>query len=252
SSGEKVYMLGDIVHNEDVVKQIRKSGIRKISGLTCGRSKALLIRAHGADLATLNLASRLGYKIIDATCPMVKEIQNIAHSMEEKGFQVIIIGDKKHDEVRGIVGHLKGQALIIDNAHDLPLNRLKAIKKAAVVVQSTQNMDLALKIVENLKKIIPELSFFNTICKPTRIRQEEIKKMPLKNDVIIIIGSKKSANTKRLHEIAASLNRKSHWITSKNDIRRDWFRGTRKVGITAGASTPDSTTRDIIEYIKKL
>ncbi|MDD4908651.1 MAG: 4-hydroxy-3-methylbut-2-enyl diphosphate reductase [Candidatus Omnitrophica bacterium] len=252
SSGEKVYMLGDIVHNEDVVRQIRKSGIRKISGLTRGRSKALLIRAHGADLATLNLAARLGYKIIDATCPMVKEIQNIAHSMEEKGCQVIIIGDKKHDEVRGIVGHLKGQAVIIDSAQDLPLNKLKAIKKAAVVVQSTQNMDLALKIVESLKKIIPELLFFNTICKPTRIRQEEIKKMPLENDVIIIIGSKKSANTKRLHEIAASLNRKSYWITSKNDIRRDWFTGARKVGITAGASTPDSTTRDIIEYIKQL
>ena len=172
--------------------------------------------------------------------------------MEEKGYRVVIIGDKKHDEVRGIVGHLKGQAIIIDSAANIPISTVKNIRKAAVVVQSTQNIDKVLKIVKILEKKIVELLFFNTICKPTRIRQEEIKRMPLKNDVVIIIGSKKSANTKRLYEISASLNKKSYWINSKNDIRQDWFRGAKNVGITAGASTPDSTTRDIIQFIKQL
>jgi 4-hydroxy-3-methylbut-2-en-1-yl diphosphate reductase len=251
-SGEKVFMLGDIVHNEEVVKQIRKSGIKKIKKLLAGGNNALLIRAHGADLSTLQRAAQLGYKIIDATCPMVKEIQKTARSMEEKGYRVIIIGDKKHDEVRGIVGHLKGEAVVIDELKNIPLNTINNIQRGAVVVQSTQNIDKVLKIVEILEKNIPEVLFFNTICKPTRIRQEEIKKMPLENDVIIVIGSKKSANTKRLYEISASLNKKSYWINSKDDIRQDWFRGARNVGITAGASTPDSTTRDIINFIKQL
>jgi 4-hydroxy-3-methylbut-2-enyl diphosphate reductase len=252
ASGEKVYMLGDIVHNEEVVKQVRASGIKKIEKLGPGENKALLIRAHGADLSTLQKAAQLGYKIIDATCPMVKEIQKTARSMEEQGYRIIIIGDQKHDEVRGIVGHLKGQAVIIDSADTIPFSAVKKIKKAAVVVQSTQNIDNVLKITNILEKKIPELLFFNTICKPTRIRQEEIKKMPLQNDVVIIIGSKKSANTKRLYQISASLNKRSYWINSKKDIRQDWFKGADKVGITAGASTPDSTTRDIIKYIKQL
>lgn len=252
SLGAKVYMLGDIVHNEDVVRQIKKTGIKKIKRLTPGKDKILLLRAHGTCMDTLKKAQCLGYKIIDATCPMVKEIHKIAKGMEQKGYRVIVIGDKKHDEVHGIIGQLKGKTIVIDSPKHIPLKNIKRIKKAAVVVQSTQNLENVLKIVKSLKLYISELKFSNTICRPTRIKQEEIKAMPRKNDVMIIIGSKNSANTRRLYEISKSLNNKSYWVNSKKEIKSGWFKDARKVGVSAGASTPDSVTKEIIEYIKQI
>ena len=247
----RVYMLGDIVHNEDITKEMNKCGVKKIKRLTCGKNKTLLIRAHGASKKTFEKVRRLGYTIVDATCPMVKEIHKIAVENEQRGYKIIIIGDNKHDEVRGIIGHLNTKSIVIDSIKNIP-KKIRRIKKAAVVVQSTQNLEKTLTIVNTLKKHIKELKFFNTICKPTRTKQEEIKVMPLNNDVMIIIGSKTSANTKRLYEISKSFNKRSYWVQSKDNVKPRWFRGVQSVGITAGASTPDSTTREVIGYIKKI
>lgn len=251
-SNTNIEMLGDIVHNEDVVKEIEKIGIKKIKRLKKGKNKTLLIRAHGTPIETFKKAHSLGYKVLDATCPMVKEIHEIARQSEQKGYKIIVIGDKKHDEVRGIIGQLKNEAIVIDNVKNIPIKKIKIIKKTSVVVQSTQNQEKTRSIVNKLKPYIKELKFFNTICKPTRTKQEEIKIMPLNNDIMIIIGSKTSANTKRLYEISRTLNKRSYWIQSKNEIKPRWFENVESVGITAGASTPDYTTKDIIEYIKKI
>ena len=249
-SDTKIQMLGDIVHNEDVVKTIQSLGIKKIKKLAKVQNKTLLIRAHGMPLETFKKAQRLGYKIIDATCPMVKEIHKTAKDAELRGHRIIVIGDKNHDEVKGIIGQLKNKAIVIDKPKNIPLKKIKMIKKTAVVVQSTQNIENAFEIVRKLKKYIKNLRFFNTICRPTRTKQQEIRIMPLKNDIMIVIGSKTSANTKRLYEISKSLNRKTFWIQSKNDIKPRWFRDTKSIGITAGASTPDYTTKKVIEFIK--
>ncbi|MCK9574033.1 MAG: 4-hydroxy-3-methylbut-2-enyl diphosphate reductase [Candidatus Omnitrophica bacterium] len=248
----KVYMLGDIVHNEDVVKRIENAGIKKVKHLRKTKGAIMLIRAHGASMNIFQKASKLGYKIVDATCPMVKEIHKIAKEMENKNYKIIVIGDKNHDEVRGIIGQLKKRAIVIDTPAKIPLNKIKEIKKACILVQSTQNLDKALKTVAILKKYIPDLIFFNTICKPTRTKQEEIKAMPLENDSMIIIGSKNSANTKRLYEISRSLNKKTWWVNSKRDIKNSWFKNTRSIGITAGASTPQDVIEDILNYIPSL
>ncbi|MFH1640919.1 MAG: 4-hydroxy-3-methylbut-2-enyl diphosphate reductase [Candidatus Omnitrophota bacterium] len=252
SLGKTVHMLGDIVHNEDVEKKIQESGIKKIKKLYPGNSKIFLVRAHGMDNKTLMKAIKLGYMVVDATCPMVKEIHKIAKQMETECEKVIVIGDKRHDEVRGIVGQLKNKALVIEDLKHIPLNVIKGLKKACVVVQSTQNLEKTMEIAYFLKRYIKDLRFFNTICKPTRLKQQEIRLMPLKNDMMIIIGSKNSANTKRLYEISKSLNRRTYWINSKRDISNKWFRKIKTVGITAGASTPDYTTKKIISYIKQL
>ena len=246
-----VYMLGDIVHNEEVVKKIGKAGIKRIMKLSKGKNKSLLIRAHGTDNNTLKQARRLGYEIVDATCPMVKEIHNIARQMEKKSYRIIVIGDKEHDEVKGIVGQLKTKAIIIDNLKNLPLEKIRQIKKSCVVVQSTQNLEKVLKIVRVLKRYIKEVKFFNTICRPTRMKQEEIGSMPKENDVMIIIGSKNSANTKRLFEISKALNKKSYWISSEGEIKPAWFKDAESTGVTAGASTPKSTIQDVIKHIHK-
>ena len=247
--GSAVYMLGDIVHNEDVVRKIELAGIKKIKTLANGKNKTLLIRAHGAPINTIKKALKNGYEIVDATCPMVKEIHKIAKGMESKGYKIIVIGDKNHDEVHGIIGQLKGKAIVIDSPKHIPWKTIKRLNKACVVVQSTQNLYNVLQIVELLKEHIGDLEFFNTICQPTRSKQEEIRIMPAQNDVMIIIGSKTSANTRRLYEISKAINKRTYWISSKKDIKFSWLKGAKCVGITAGASTPDSTTREIIKYI---
>ena len=248
----KVEMLGDIVHNEYVVRNIHDAGIRKISRLAKGQNKMLLIRAHGAPAKIYKKAKALGYKIIDATCPMVKEIHRIAKKTEKEGYRIIIIGDKAHDEVNGIKGHLKTKAIVIDNENTVPFEKIKKIKKACVVVQSTQNTDSVIKIVATLKQHIKNLVFCNTVCKPTKVKQKEIKKMPKENDVMIIIGSKTSANTRRLYEISKAINPRSYWIQSGNDVKPAWLKEAKSVGITAGASTPDYITEKTISFIKKM
>lgn len=252
ASDKNVFTLGDIVHNEDVSRKLEKAGIKTSPKLCRGQNKTFLIRAHGTGLNTINQARRLGYKIVDATCPMVKEIHKIVCSCERAGFRVIVIGDKKHAEVRGISGQLKKRAIVIENIQNIPWQRLKNIKKACVVVQSTQNLDKALKIIAILNPRIGNLKFFNTICRPTRIKQEEIKRMPKENDAIIVIGSKKSANTKRLYQIAKSINHRSYWVQSRKDVKPGWLKGVDSLGITAGASTPDEATKEVIACIKKM
>lgn len=250
--GNNVYMLGDIVHNEDVVEQISRAGIKKVKRLTSGKNRILLVRAHGIAIATLKKAQNLGYRIVDATCLMVKEIHRIARNKERQGYAIIVIGDKSHDEVLGITGQLKNKAIIVDGIKKMPWPKIKRVKKACIVVQSTQNIEKVEKIVGVLRQHIPEIAFFNTICRPTRIKQKEIRILPKKNDLMVVIGSKNSANTRRLYEISKSLNKHTFWVQSKKEINPRWFRGKKTVGITAGASTPDYTTREIIEYISRL
>lgn len=245
---KKIEMLGDIVHNETVVNQIKKAGISKINKLTKGGNKILLIRAHGTSMDTYRKAKELDYTIIDATCPMVKEIHKIAVEEEKKGYSIIIIGDKNHDEVKGIAGQLKQKPIIINKT---AMGKIKKIKKAAIVVQSTQDIEKVIRLVERLKKHIKNMVFHNTICKPTKMKQQEAKNLALKNDVMIIIGSKTSANTQRLFEISKSKNKKSHWVRSEKDIKKEWFKNAKSVGIAAGASTPDETTKKVILQIKK-
>ena len=250
-SKQKVYMLGDIVHNEEVIKEITKAGIKKIRRLKKVKNSCLLIRAHGAPLKVYKKAKALGYKIIDATCPMVREIHKIAKKAEKKGRRIIIIGDKKHDEVQGIYGQLKNRALIIDSIENIPFKKIKTINRAVLVVQSTQNIQRTLLIAEALNRYIKNLKFYNTICVPTSKKQEEIRIMPLHNDIMIIIGSRTSANTKRLYEISKSVNPHSYWIQSKKEIKPAWFRKVKRVGIISGASTPESTTALVINQLKK-
>ncbi|MCF7887897.1 MAG: 4-hydroxy-3-methylbut-2-enyl diphosphate reductase [Candidatus Omnitrophica bacterium] len=248
----KIDMLGDIVHNEEVVRQIKKIGIKKINKLTNGKNKTLLVRAHGAPKSTYQKAKKLGYKIIDATCPMVKEIHQIAKKYQKKGYKIIIVGDKKHDEVQGIVGQLDKRPLVLSPKTKIKEKMLRGLKKAVVISQSTQNIAEVKNIVGKIKKYIPHLQFIDTICKPTRQKQNEVKTIPYNNDLILIIGSKASANTKRLYQISKKINPRTYWIENDKKINPRWFKGIKSVGITAGASTPENIIKSVVEKIKNL
>jgi len=247
-----VEMLGDIVHNEQVVQEIEAAGIRKVAALSSGSGKTLLIRSHGAPESVYQEARRLGYRIVDATCPMVKEIHTIVRERYAQGFSIIIIGDKLHDEVQGILGQINHDALVIEHADEVPLDDIRGMDSAAVVVQSTQALANVRAILDVLEQHIPEVEFSNTICRATRQRQAEMASLPLENDVVVVIGSKISANTKRLYELARQANERSYLIQTCTDIAPEWFRGASRVAVTAGASTPDKTIQEVIAALRFL
>jgi len=251
-SGDIIHMLGDLVHNQEVIARLEKTGITKISRLGNGHGRILLIRAHGAGRRLMSLARRHGYKIADATCPMVHAIHKKVREMDKKGYRIIVLGDRRHEEVQGIVGQIAGKTLVIDRLENIPWPQIKKIRRAAIVVQSTQNMDHILPIVAALREKIKDLKFFNTICRPTRMKQAEMRTLPRLNDVVVVIGSRLSANTRRLFEISSKLNPRSYWIESAAQINPRWLKNAKSIAITAGASTPQSTTRAVIKRIRQL
>lgn len=248
----KVYILGDIVHNNFIVRELGRQGLKKINRIKpAPPNSTLIISAHGAPEKTFAKAKSAGYKIVDVTCPKVKDIYKIAKSLE-KNNKIIIIGDINHQEVKGISGQLKKKALVIDSVRNLPLKQLRQIKKAAVVTQSTQTLDNINKIMSCLKKIIPEVNLYNTVCRTTLLKQQEIKTLPKENGLVLIVGSATSANTKRLYEISRAINKKTYWIEDARNLRKIEFRGIKTVGIMAGASTPDTIVEKIVKKLSIL
>lgn len=249
---ENVFILGDIVHNKQVIDDLRKNGIKLISKLKKHKNATLIIRAHGEPKKVYQKAKELGFVIIDATCPMVKEIHNIAVNLEKEKYKIIIIGDRNHEEVIGIAGQLKSRPVVVQNTNDITQIKFAEYDKIAIITQSTQEIEHVLNIVKIIKSRFKNTTFVNTICNPTKYKQKEIKLLSKSNNLVLVIGSKNSANTKRLFEISKQINHKTYWIESKKEIKSDWLKGAKRVGITAGASTPDITIRETIEYLEGL
>lgn len=246
-----VYVLGDIVHNSFVVEKLSGLGIRKMTSIAPGERSILIIRAHGAPKKTFDKARASGYKVVDATCPKVKDIYAIARRLEKK-HPIIIIGDKGHDEVKGIAGQLVKRPLVIGSPSDIIPSRLGRFRNAAVITQSTQSSENIMEIMAKLKNIVPGIKLHDTTCKTTVVKQQEIRTLPRENDVVLILGSPTSANTKRLYQISRSMNKKTHWIGSAAELKKNWFKGARSCGIMAGASTPDEVTKGVVEELSKI
>jgi len=250
ASGKPVQMLGHIVHNERVVNQLDKAGIKVLKSLDQAKDGVLLIRAHGAEPKTYEEAKARGLEIVDATCPLVTEIHEKVRELYAEGYPVIVIGDHGHDEVRGIAAQVPDTMVVSCPEEVAKLGR--KFRRLGVVVQSTQNVDNVKAVVGELIPLCLEIRFFNTICYPTTKHQRDIRTMPLENDVMIIVGSFTSANTKRIAEISTSLNPRSYQVTGAEELKREWFEDANTVGVHAGASTPDFVIDEVVEGIKAL
>lgn len=251
TKSERVYMLGDIVHNEHVVRDINQSGIKVVSEMErIPEGGTILLRAHGSRPDVYSDAGSHGLTIVDATCPMVVEIHDEAKLLESQGYKIAIIGDHNHDEVVGIAGQIKS-SIVFANPREAREHK-GYYKKLGVVVQSTQDIENVRTIVSELITKASELRFINTICKPTKDHQEEIRTMPAENDLMIIVGSFTSANTIRLTEIARGINPRTHQVQSASDIDPAWVEGVERVGVSAGASTPDYIIKEVVERIAEI
>ena len=248
SDFQEVYMLGDIVHNETVVDDLNKRGSKVVESLNdIPEDKPVLFRAHGTDPETWKKAQKKKLNIIDATCPLVTEIHEEIKELESENRRTIIIGDHNHDEVVGIASQVKDPIIIscVDEAKEL-----RKMKRAGVVSQSTQMIENVQEILNVLSEKVYDLRFVNTICFPTRRNHDQIKKLSNICDLMIVIGSFTSANSKRLKQLSLERNKNSFQVTCADDINASWFDGIESVGISAGASTPDNLIEDVIAKVK--
>ena len=245
---QEVYMLGDIVHNETVVEDLNKRGSKVVDSLNdIPEDKPVLFRAHGTDPETWKKAQKKKLNIIDATCPLVTEIHEEIKELESENRRTIIIGDHNHDEVVGIAAQVKDPIIIscVDEAKELG-----KMKRAGVVSQSTQMIENVQEILNVLSEKVYDLRFVNTICFPTRRNHDQIKKLSNLCELMIVIGSFTSANSKRLTQLSLERNKNSFQVTCADDINKSWFDGVESVGISAGASTPDNLIEDVITKVK--
>ena len=243
-----VYMLGTIVHNERVVDDLSKSGAKVVNELEAvPKDKPILFRAHGTAPQVWEKAKEKNMKVVDATCPLVIEIHEEIKKLESEGRRTIIIGDHGHDEVEGIAAQVRKPIIIANKKEALAL---KKMKKAGIVSQSTQMIENVQEIVNILMQKVYDLRFVNTICYPTRRNHEQIKELAEKSDVMIVIGSFTSANSKRLTQLALQRNKKSYQVTKASELKESWLKGFETIGVSAGASTPDETIKEVVEKLK--
>ena len=246
----EVYMLGDIVHNEKVVDDLSYAGAKVVKSLKdVPENGTVLFRAHGTKKDIWEEAQRLSLNIKDATCPLVHKIHQDVRNLSNEGRKIIVIGDHGHDEVVAIADQAK-KTIVISNPQEA--KKLKRIRKAGIVCQSTQAIENVQEIISILMTKIFDLRFVNTICYPTKRNQEQIKDLAKIVDIMIIIGSFTSANSMRLTSLSKDLNDNTFQVTDESELNDKWFTDCKSVGISAGASTPDYLINSIKNKIERI
>jgi 4-hydroxy-3-methylbut-2-enyl diphosphate reductase len=247
----EVCTYGPIIHNHQVVEDFRRRGISVIDdtrdlrkGSTC------IIRTHGLSPDIIAKFRKKSVKIVDATCVFVKKAQKLAAKLYKDGYQVVIIGESEHPEVKGICGYTGNRSIVIRDIEDA--RKLSFYKKIGVLVQTTQSIENFTNIIPYLIQKSGELKIFNTICNATRSTKDSALKLAEKVDIMIIVGGHNSANTKHLAEVCRSTGVETYHIEDTEELKKEWFLNKKSAGVTAGASTPDWVINDVVSILKKI
>ncbi len=240
-ANRNVYTLGPIIHNPQVIARLKEQGVRPITSIHNRNIRTLLIRTHGITRDISDQLANKRYLVIDATCPFVKKAQYYAKLLKDRGYQVVIIGDAGHPEVQGLMSYAGDSPLVIGKEQVLQGSAAWSSlrPKVGVVVQTTQPIAVLKRFVHDAVDLVKELKIFNTICNSTALRLKETQAMAKKVDVMIVAGGRNSANTTQLADFCHSMQVPTYHIETAEEIRPSWFSGAMRVGITAGASTPD-------------
>ena len=252
--GKKVFTYGPLIHNPPEIERLKSLGVEVLkSEDDLDGDTVLIIRSHGIPPQKERELLSKGVKIVDATCPYVKAVHEAIQKLAGEGYFVVLVGEKNHPEVIGTWGYLKdvgGEGIIAETLEDLKPALGKP--KVGVIAQTTQNENFFKEVVGELAIWVNELKVINTICNATSIRQEEVRELAPKVDVMIIIGGKNSGNTTRLYRIAKSLNPNSYHIETEDELREEWFKGVSTIGVSAGASTPKWIIERVINRIREI
>ncbi len=246
-SKERVYTFGPIIHNPQVLSVFKKRGVEVLDKVPSKKKGIVIIRAHGIPPSEYKELEKTGLKIVDATCPKVIKVQQIIDKFSNKGYSIIVLGNAKHPEVKGLLGFVKNGSYVVSSLKDF--QALPKLKKAIVVAQTTQNFSLYKEIEEYASQENLDYKFFNTICDATEKRQKETDELSKKADLVLIIGGKASGNTKRLYDIAKSNQVNSYHIEDVKELDVEKIRGAKNIFITAGASTPSWVIKYVVKFI---
>lgn len=253
---ETIYGLGEIVHNQEVVKELENLGMQFIENIEDAKEKTI-IRAHGIPKQIYEKAKEKQIELIDYTCPKVLKIHQIAEEYANKGYFIFLLGNNKHPENIGTLSYCGQNKFVIEKEEDtikaIEVFEKSGIKKLLVISQTTYSLEKFYIIEEIIKNELPrdvEFVIKNTICQATEIRQKETEKMAKKVDCMIVIGGKNSSNTKKLYEIAKKYCKTVFLIENETELEINGIQPTDKVGIMAGASTPKESIESVIEKLK--
>jgi len=247
------YSLGSIIHNKQVVEGLSKKGLKVIKSIDEADSGVLVISSHGISPKLAREISKRSLKLVDTTCPFVRNAQSSARSLGEEGYTVIIVGDVNHPEVRALYDFAGKKAYVVKDASGVAALKLKPGKRIGILSQTTQSMDNFLGVVRAIIDTKPEdLRIFNTICKDAQVRQAAACDISREVDLMLIVGGKNSANTKRLFEVCKKILRKSYLVETEHDLKNQWFKDVSVVGITSGASTPKTIVRRVAKIISAI
>jgi 4-hydroxy-3-methylbut-2-enyl diphosphate reductase len=253
SSGTPVYTLGAIVHNPQIAEELEEINVHVIDNLTEAPPESVVaITAHGAPPTLEEDALQRGLKVIDTTCPLVTRIQKTAADLVAQRYSVLIYGDANHKEVKGIVGWTNGKARVIMSMDDL--QDWEPTRRVALISQSTSNIQKFVALAQDLVAAMVargvEVRVINTICKPTKERQRAVRELARQVDIVIAIGGRASANTRKLVQAAKEERVPAYQVERLSDLDPTWFEGMARVGLTAGASTPDSVIDEVERRIR--
>lgn len=256
NKSDEIYCLGELVHNKTIIDDFKAKGIKFVNDIEEAK-KTTIIRAHGIEKNIYEKAKRRNIELIDLTCPSVLKIHEIVEKYAKNDYYIFLVGKKEHPETIGTYSFCGKNSCIISKSSDVEKTLENFSKtnldKTLIIVQTTYSKKEFEEIVEKIKENLPQnilLEIKNTICKATELRQEETKSMSKKVDLMVIVGGKNSSNTNKLYEIAKANCKKAIFVETKEEIDKNTIRDFERVGIMAGASTPQKSIDEIIEKLK--
>jgi len=242
-------IYGSLIHNPQEVARLEQAGkhmVRRIEDIV---DEPVVVTAHGLDVTVLERLER-DHPVVDLTCPLVTNIYKVCLDLQERGLRIVIIGDPDHVEVKGIASRMKNP-LFVNRPEDV--EKIPTGIAVGVICQSTLLMEKFDRLVDLLKTRCAQVEAVNTICKPTQRRQQSAEQLSREVEVMVVIGGRNSSNTHKLAETCRqNLPDTTHHVETAQELKPDWFSGKRKVGITAGASTPDYLIRECVDLIHSL
>ena len=248
--------LGSTVHNRQVVDRLRQRGVDVVASLEEIDGRPVAITAHGVGPQVLEALDQLGVQVVDTTCPIVTRSQQWAKRLTEEGFAVIVFGDPDHKEVRGVLGWTGGKGIAIPDEEDLDRLPEDLHSRIALLSQTTHTEARFAAFVKRLFETrmdrISELRVINTLCNATTSQQGAAQELARRVDLMLVIGGRESANTRHLAEVCREQGAETHHIESAAEIDPGWVRGRQRVGVTAGASTPDSAVDEVVARLESL
>jgi len=247
------YSLGSIIHNRQVVEDLAGKGLAVVERIEdVPQGGTVVISSHGSGPQIARRLAKQGMKVVDTTCPFVLNAQRIAKSLHKEGYAVIIVGDKDHPEVRALVDFAGEKTYVVKDTKEAAALRLSPNEKLSIVSQTTQSTERFLDVVrEILKKGPKEMRIFNTICRDAQERQVAARALASKVKVMLVVGGKNSANTRRLYDVCRKVSPFTYLIETEKELDRKRVSGKARIGITSGASTPQWVIEKVVKKIQK-